>query len=180
MIQVDVVVEDYDVQNLFRDLDRTISGPSLHAFLAGDVSEYFRNNIEERFDEEGDALSGFWPPLKEGTVNIKRNLPGLRGQPDEINIRTGDLFDFVTDEYPTTSGPGWAQVDIPGDPPDALTGRKLEVAQHGSPTNPIQGFGPTPRRPVLATSEMQLGVVLEMLEVHIIQALVSGIGGTII
>lgn len=175
MLMINVVVHDYDVQNLFRDLDRSISGPSLHRFMSDDVADFFRTDIEARFNEEGDLNSGFWPELSDATLNIKRDLPDLRGQPEDINIRTGDLFDFMTGNYDVVSGPNWSQIDIPGDPSDALTAQKLQTAQKGNPSNPIPGFGPTPPRPVLATSEMQLGMILEMLEIHIIQTLIGSI-----
>lgn len=173
---VNVVVEDYDVQNLMRDLGLAISGPSFRRFLKDDVSDFFRNDIQERFNEEGDLASGFWAPLSPATLHIKQALPDLRGGPEDINVRTGDMFDFLTDDYPVASGSDWAELEIPGDPPSPMLEKKLHTAQRGSSNNPMPGFGPTPPRPVLALSEAHhLAVILEMLEFHIIDTLVGSI-----
>lgn len=170
-----VDVESYDVDQLLRDLQTSISGPSLNKFLEEDAAKFFRDDIESRFNEEGDPLSGFWPELSEATVNIKRDLPDLQGSPEQINIRTGELLAFVTGDYDTFVGADWAMMNVPGDPPDPITAIKLKTAQQGSDNNPIPNFGPTPARPVLAISEMMMGTLLGMLEAHIIQTLVGSI-----
>ena len=174
-VDVDIFVEDFDVQRIFDNMLLALSGPSLHAFLREGVSDFFRTNIEERFNEEGDVHSGFWPPLSEATIHIKSELPTLRDSPETINVRTGALYDFVTGNYQIISGSNWAQVDIPGESSDPLTTKKLETAQKGSATNPVERFGPTPPRPVLATSEMQLAMILEMLEYHILDVMVGSV-----
>lgn len=170
---LDIDVNKLDVERLLHKLELAISGPSLAAFLEGSASEEFRENIIERFDEEGDALSGFWEPLKDVTVDIKRALPDLAGSPETINVRTGEMFKALTQNYDTNFGADWAQLNVPGDV-DALTETKIRTAQQGSNNNPL-GYGPTPPRPVLATSEMQLGVILQKLEYHIVDMLVGSI-----
>lgn len=172
-IVLDIDVESFEVEMLLAHLDRAISGPSLLAFLETDAAEFFRTNIIERFDEEGDALSGFWAPLSDATIDIKRALPDLAASPETINVRTGEMFRALTEDYDTSFGADWATLSVPGDV-DALTERKIRTAQMGSTDNPL-GYGPTPPRPVLATSEMQLGIILEKLEYHIVDFLTGSI-----
>lgn len=166
-----IVVEDFDVRQAFERLETAIAPYSLSMFLREDAASFFRTNIEERFNEEGDALSGFWPPLKPATVNIKEELGVDR--PEAPNIRTGDMFDALTGEYDVTMGPGFAQLDIPGEV-DGFTREKIQMAQQGKAENENPFFGPTPRRPVLATSEMQLATLLERLEMNIVERMVRG------
>lgn len=171
MTFLNIVVDDTSVEDILQSTERAISGPSLLRFLEGEVSEFFRDDIESRFNEEGDALAGFWPELKDVTVDIKRASGDLRGSAEDINVRTGRMFDELTGDYDSAMGADWASLQIPGNV-DPLTKQKIHTAQRGSNSNPL-GYGPTPPRPVLATSEMQLGIILEKLEFHIIDMLVG-------
>lgn len=169
MFFIELDVNDLDVEQSLERMEQAISGMSLARFLESDASDYFRQNITERFEEEGDPLSGFWAPLKDVTIDIKRAMGETRGDPEDINVRTGEMFDALTGDYDSSFGAGWAQLDIPGNV-DPLTEQKIKTAQQGSNNNPL-GYGPTPPRPVLATSEMQLGIILEKLEFHIVDML---------
>lgn len=170
MLHVDIEVTDAFAA--LRRLESAIDTPSLAHYLRDDVSDFYRNDIESRFEEEGDALSGFWPPLQDATVEIKKNEPFLYGAPDDINIRTGEMFEALTGDYDLTVMPGYAQLDIPGNVSGSVE-EKIRTAQFGAP-NPRPIFSPTPPRPVLATSAMQLGFLLEMLEVHVIRTMMTG------
>lgn len=176
MNTVTVHVQDGDVRKVFDALGLSISGPMLQKFLRDDVGSFFRNDIEDRFNEEGDLASGFWAPLQPATLHIKQQLPDLQGAPEDINIRTGDMFEWLTGSYPVFSGANWAEMDIPGDAPTPLLEKKLSTAQRGSANNPMPGFGPTPPRPALAISEAHhLATVLAMLEYHIVDTLLGSV-----
>lgn len=173
MSMMQVEIQATDAFAALRRLENAIDAPSLAHYLRDDVSDFYRNDIESRFEEEGDALSGFWPPLSDATVEIKKNEPFLYGAPDDINIRTGEMFEALTGEYDLTVMPGYAQLDIPGNVSGSVEA-KIRTAQQGSSSNSRPIFGPTPPRPVLATSAMQLGFLLEMLEVHVIRTMMTG------
>lgn len=175
-VEMIIKVDNDNADEMLERLERALSDTSLIIFLEGPASEYMRNEIVQRFAYEGDAASGDWLPLKEGTINIKRDLPDLAGSPEDINVRTGEMFNALTGDYPVRGAGGYVQLDVPGDLNDNLLERKLMTAQRGSNDNPIPGFGPTPPRPVLATSEMQLGSLLAALETHISAQLMTGFG----
>ena len=176
MSNVTFTIEDDLVQKMLLTVEHAISGPSLMEFMRDDVAEFYERDIVDRFAYEGDEASGDWPPLSEGTIHIKRGMD-LAGNPEDPNIRTGEMFNELTnaENYDTIGGGDWAQISIPGDL-DPLTQTKLTTAQRGKANNPIPQFGPTPPRPVLATSEYQLAQILELLEVHIGSRIIGGIG----
>lgn len=169
-----VEVEDNPAQHLLDDVMLAVSTPSLMEFLQDDASDFFRNDIESRFVEEGDVKSGFWPPLSESTVRIREEL-GYGSEP--INRRTDDMFEFLTGPYQVFGGAGWAELQIPGNPPDPIMQRKLQTAASGSPpgNNPLFPNSATPPRPVLAVSEMDLARLLEMLQIHIIHKVIGSL-----
>jgi hypothetical protein len=150
---------------LFARMDRTIEGPSLAVFLQTQGQEYFHNDIEDRFNEEGDPKVGFWAPLKDATVSIRENM-GFGGE-SPINRRTDEMFDALMGDYPIEVGPAYAKMSVPG-PVSGDVATKIETAQVGAPFNPVGWFGPTPPRPVLAVSEMDAQAVMELYQVFFI------------
>jgi hypothetical protein len=168
---LEITEELADVNNLLDRVMLAVSGPSLERWLRGEVTEFFHDDIESRFNEEGDPIVGFWPPLSEATIEIRNQL-GFG--PEPINRRTDQLFDFVMHDYPTHAAEDWALMDVPGDAPDGLTRTKLETAQQGRATNPMPNFGATPARPVLSPiTDMNAARILEMLQVHIIHEVIE-------
>lgn len=171
-VQYMVEIDASDVDRVIHLVEASVSGPSLERWLRGDATDIFHKDIESRFYEEGDVKSGFWAPLSEGTINIRRQL-GYG--PDPINRRTDEMFDFVTGNYPTHMGDGFATMDVPGKPNDPVTATKLETAQRGRADNPIPEFNATPPRPVLAVSEMDLARLLESLQVHVVNFVIGSL-----
>lgn len=163
-----IVVEDWDIEQALTRMEVALSGYGLRRFLWEDVSEFYAEDIESRFAEEGDVKSEFWPELSSATVRIREQM-GYPGQ-GPINHRTGDLEAFLTDTRDIIAGDGWAQLDVPGASGNVDITQKLEHAQHGSDNNPL-GYGPTPPRPVLATSEMDLEKILKMLMIHVLTSM---------
>lgn len=170
LIKADVIIADVD-KMLFR-LDEGLTGPVLAGFLAGPVQHFFGDEAAYRFGAEGDRSSGDWQELSDATVALRQKM-GF--SPDDINMRTGDLYEFVTEHYEVRSGPGFAEIDMPGQASGELE-RKVETAQFGRVDNPIPNFGPTPARPVIATdTEKDAEEVVVMLAEHVIRWM-TGIG----
>lgn len=153
------------------DMFRVATLPySLFDFLKTSASDFFRDDIESRFEEEGDPKSGFWKPLKDATIDIRR-ADGFGDGP--INERTGELRDFMTGDYDVMTTGSGAVMQVPGNPGGSELASKLATAQRGSINNPL-GYGPTPPRPVLAISEMDVFTLTRLLQVHIVRV-VTGV-----
>lgn len=165
--QIQIDVDSFPVDQLVEAVNTAVSGPSLRAFLYGSAHDHFEHEIVQRFAYEGDRKSGPWEPLHDATIDIRHAL-GVPG-PGPINIRDQGLFDFVTSSRTTIAGDFWAQMDLPGRPPDSVTEDKLRTAQRGSNNNPL-GYGPTSPRPVLAVDESDMAALLIRLETHIMLA----------
>ena len=163
---VEIDVDVLDTIAFVHAIIAATSGTSIVAFLENQASAYFRDDIESRFEEEGDAKSGFWKPLADATVDIRRQY-GFGDGP--INVRTGEFKEFMLADYDVIAGGDFAEMNVPGDAPDPILKEKLTTAQKGKSTNPIPEFGPTPARPVLAISEMDVMQLIELLEFHIVQ-----------
>lgn len=172
-LNVQVEVDPFVTQRMLSYTMSAVSGPSLARFLEEDAHEYFREEIERRFASEGDRKSGAWAPLHDATVDIRRAL-GYPGS-SPINRRTDELYDFVTTSNDISAGSDWAQMDLPGTPPNEVVRQKLETAQRGSDNNPL-GYGPTTTRPVLAVDQTDMAELLIALEAHIIYEVIGRIG----
>lgn len=142
-----VTVDPFDVNQMLDIVMARLSGYNLSLFLKEKAHPQFADEIFDRFAQRGDSKVGQWEPLTDATQDIRRAL-GFNG-PDPINVRTGDMFLFVTEHYDLNVGETYAEMDIPGNTNDPLLQRKLTTAQEGSDDNPL-GYGPTPPRPVMA------------------------------
>lgn len=152
-----------------------VSGPSLYRFLDTTASLYFQEEIGLRFAYEGDSKSGDWPDLADSTNEIRSALGFPPITP--INIRTGDLENWLTTSYDVTVGPMSASMDLPGPAPDAILAKKLETAQRGESAgdNPFPNAGSTPPRPVLAVDETDLAELVVLLQGHIVAYILGAI-----
>lgn len=150
-------------------VEAALTAQSLETWLVGDVHTYLSEEIGLRFAYEGDKKSGNWPALADATNRI-RESQGFPGQ-TPINIRTGQLRDWVTTHYDVMPEGEGATLLIPGDPPTTTLATKLETAQLGRPDNVIPGYAPTPPRPILALDETDAAVILESLNRHLIGSL---------
>lgn len=169
---ISVEVDEDPSMRLFDLTMQAVSGFSLAAFLEGPAHDYFAEQIYGRFVDEGDTKSGFWEPLHDATVDIRRAM-GYSGD-HPINERTGELKEWVTEEFEMMGGDDWAQMDLPGSAPTARHAEKLKTAQQGRAVNPL-GYGPTGPRPVLAHTEDDLASILMRLQDWIIHRVVGGI-----
>jgi hypothetical protein len=168
-----VRVDSFETQAMLSFAMVAVSGPSLAGFLDDKAANWLHEEIGLRFAYEGDRKSGDWPRLQESTNQIREALGFPADTP--INIRTGDLEEFVTTAHDVTQGPMSASMDLPGDVPDPVLAKKLRTAQQGASSgeNPFPGTGPTPPRPVLAVDETDMVELLARLEAHIVTQVIG-------
>lgn len=169
--QIDMSVDE--VEHLFAKTVEAVTGPSLEAMMTGPVHAYFERQIVNRFAYQGDRVVGHWPDLSEATQHI-REQDGF--PPDwPINIRTEEMFSTVTQEADFHMGFDSAEMILPGSAgTHGVMAAKIEHAQQGSDRNPIEGFGPTPPRPILGADEIDLAAVVEIIEQWVVFRLAGG------
>lgn len=133
-------------------LETKLSPPGLTVWMETSVDPWLRERVATRFNNEGDDVSGPWLPLAPYTQDVRTQM-GYGGE-HPINVRTGDMQDFLTRQgniYPTALG---ATLEAPGDSSDTLMAEKIITAQQGS-ESPM-----TPPRPVLGINARDLEAVL--------------------
>lgn len=161
-----VVFQDWtDVELMLTRLDTALSPVALATFLSGPVEEYLMGRIEQRFADEGDDVVGGWQPLHASTNEIREALGYSPEHP--INVRTGEMLEFLTAGGDTQVEPYGASVRIPRDEPVGELQQKLEHAQVGGTQ---EGYSPTVPRPVMGMNLADLEVMLIELGTWIGQA----------
>lgn len=165
-VRVDIDVNVKDVDRLVANFERATGEMSLFEFLRTSVEPFIRHRTEQRFAEEGDEASRKWRELRVATQNIRET----EGYPPDhpINVRSGDLLEFVTGSglaNPTTLG---AELQFPSHEASGSLLEKFKTAQQGNVKQVTRGFQPTPARPVLVLGEFDLLSVMEMLKVWIV------------
>jgi len=168
-----IEVDSTDVDGVLDHLGRALDATSLLLFLRESADPYFQEEILMRFAFEGDAKSGDWERLSPTTQRIRSAL-GYGGD-GPINERTGELLEFAVYHRDFMFGPDWASMSVPGDPTTDSVKDKLEHAQMGTSDNPLFPGAYTPPRPVLATDESDMMMLLKMLEMHIMKQLAGSL-----
>ena len=145
MIEVTVSADpDSPVFRTLDKLDLTLSPASIAGFLKNFVVSYLQGRAEQRFAMEGDDASGKWAPLKQSTIAIRQS-EGYGAGP--INVRTGELREYVVGNPGTISMDVGATLEWPTGLPDSGDMFfKYRVAQSGTMN------GRVPARPVAAIS----------------------------
>ncbi len=148
-------------------LDRLImlmSPAGATAFLSSTIGPYLAKRGKERFQSEGDDVTGAWAPLKPATILI-RQQSGFGAGP--INRRTGELENWIVGDtgfsYPTGFG---ASMRFPGKRPTGELKKKVETAQKG------RKAPSTVPRPVLGVNENDLLFLITAMELAIDKAIV--------
>jgi hypothetical protein len=164
--QVDVNVDSAAVMADIQHLMNTTDAPGLRKFLEDTADPYLQTRVRDRFSGEGDDASGQWLPLKPATESIRAALG--YGPAHPINVRTGDMQDYLTNSRAdvATLGQG-AVLTFPPKGADALTAQKIETAQVG------KNWPPTPARPVVALSVTDEAAIVMDLADYITQGLVA-------
>lgn len=141
-------VDDKDVTVALFRLQALLSPVGMSAFLGTTIGPYLAKRAKERFQSEGDDVTGAWTPLKPATIAI-RESEGYGAGP--INRRTGELENWVVrggwNAYPTGFG---ASMEFPKKKPSGELKAKVETAQKG------RQFPNTVARPVLGVNEQDL------------------------
>jgi hypothetical protein len=137
----------------------------LSAFLSTIVDPFLRNRIEQRFDNEGDDMSGSWDPLAVATQQIRASYGFPPDHP--INVRTGKLKSFLVGTNSDVKANGFgATLQHPPPIADPITAKKLATAQAGSPSPS------TPARPVIGVNENDLIFVTSSLAAWLTQDMI--------
>ncbi len=168
-----VLTDATEVGELLAATWAALSGPSLAVFLETMASEYFTEEIIDRFAYEGDDASGDWAPLADSTRRIREAL-GYPGS-NPINERTQELLKFVAFHREFGVGPNMGFMDVPGKPDTQSVEAKLRTAQQGSSNNPLFPGATTPPRPVLATNAGDMVNLLRLLEIYLMQRIAAAI-----
>lgn len=139
-------------------LQEKISIGAIGEWLGSDVNNFLQQRAKARFSSEGDDAAGRWTSLADTTVAIREALG--YGGPSPINIRTGDLFQYVTGSagQVTESSEGVA-LDFPNLNNNTVQAQ-LSNAQSG---NKRTG---APARPVIALGEQDLLGIMVSLTGH--------------
>lgn len=151
-----MTLDDRAAVHAIEQLAALLSPVGLQGFLSSTVGPYLSKRAKERFESEGDDVTGRWAPLKEATVTIRSDL-GFGGA-HPINRRTGELEEWVVqggwDAYPQMFG---ASLRYPRNAPIGELRDKVETAQKGK-SEPS-----TVKRPVLGVNEKDMIFVLAAL-----------------
>lgn len=145
---IEIEVNALDVERMLSLAEDSFSEPRVMHWMNTDLHDYFASETISRFSDGIDRNTGVWRKLSDATEHL-REQQGY--DPDwPINVRTGELFDYVVNTFRIdTDGQDLTFVTPDDERVDATTAIKLEHAQFGASDNPIEGFGPTPPRPVI-------------------------------
>jgi hypothetical protein len=174
MADIVVLVDDYDVNASLLALESRISPGGIRRFLAGAAREFLQSRVDARFAAEGDDAVGKWAQLRRNTAGI-RAAQGFRPY-HPINVRTGELYDFVRNTFYLRSDRGAETIVMPGKGKGDVMD-KLRVAQHGSAsktavtgqwgvTGPKQNVPAVPR-PVVGVNETDLAAIVGLLKLRV-------------
>jgi hypothetical protein len=160
-IEFDIVGNERGVQQMLNSIDSALSPVGLAAFLYGAVGPWVKERAADRFQQEGDDVSGKWAPLQQTTIDIREHS-GFEG-PHPINVRTHELENYITQgDIGVTTSPGYGIMRYPQNPPKSKGLREKVKTAQGGRTTP-----PTVARPVLGLNERDLAQVLVMLAFHV-------------
>jgi hypothetical protein len=151
-VDVEILGDTRQVDNILRSLYGAFEDQTLAwDFLQDYVDPVLRKRTEERFQGEGDDVSGPWLPLAPATVL-------RRGSAHPINVRTGQMKRYLLDEPPdiVTHSLG-ATMWSPGRTGSRELQSKVGTAQQGGTTPEGR---PVPPRPVLGVNENDAELIL--------------------
>lgn len=160
LIDVQILGSSRDVEMRLLGMQTAFSSEGMAAWLVAGVDPLLRRRTAERFESEGDDISGKWASLRPFTVEERKrhSFPGEH----PINVRTGAMKRHLLDDMPriavhTLGATMWS----PGSDGGSEVAQKVKTAQLGDPaTNTVA-------RPVLGVGPMDLEAVLISLSLHI-------------
>lgn len=156
-----IEVQEKDALYLLARVRESVNAAHLTEFMRGPVEKWFHDRIDKRFESEGDDVSGKWAPLKERTQQVRFAAGFNPTWP--INVRFGDLRDWLLSGGTTIAISGGAQYKLPSD-----VGTGSEVAQELYTAQFGRAFPATVPRPVLGMDAKDLEAVLTALNEFIV------------
>lgn len=148
------ISDNVGVEAMLMRMDTALQPTAIAGFLGATVDPFLRGRAKDRFNSEGDDVSGNWPALSSSTQDIRASMG--YGPAHPINVRTGLLEEYiVTSPHDINIGIGIASLGLPGTPATGALLSKLKVAQAGTTRGPA--------RPVLGMNENDLLYVLTAL-----------------
>ncbi len=148
------------VLSMLTKLDATLAPPAIGSWLGMRVDPFIRERARDRFQKEGDDVSGPWAPLKAATQQIRQSQG--YGSAHPINRRTGRLEQYIVGSPNRISIHNLgATLTMPGRPPFGELKDKVSTAQGG------RGYPRTDPRPVMGMNERDLLAVLTELSLYI-------------
>lgn len=148
------------VDQMLRDLGVAFLPEELRAFLRDFVHPIILARAADRFEGEGDDVSGPWAELRPYTQEQRRR--GGFGPSSPINVRTGAMKAHVLGRVPDANANSLgASMWFPARGGSASNIRKVKVAQDGDKKSR------TPARPVIGVNPNDLELVLVATAEHI-------------
>lgn len=144
-----------DVRKVSRILEASnsfISPVGLAGYLNSVANPHLTRVAKARFKSGGDSASGKWAALSQATQEIRENL-GY--PPNEINVRTGKMREFLINPSPVISqDAAGTTMEWPGTPGADLNKRLKQAA----------GRGRGPARWIIAYDTNTVAYILSTLE----------------
>lgn len=160
-LDIDLIGDATSVHRMLSYLEVMLGPIGMAGFLELNVGPYLQSRARDRFQTEGDDVSGTWQALAASTVQ-RRERMGLPGA-NPINRRTTELERYITRSgYKTTPNPVGVTLQYPAEKGRGFgLQQKMQTAQMG------KTYPATPARPVLGMNERDLLYVVSTLAFYI-------------
>lgn len=159
-----------DVTKMLVKVQAATAPEGFGQFLQTQVVPWLQERAQRRFASEGDDASGAWAPLAPATVAIRARGYWNVGPEHPINVRTGELENYITQGTSGNNGMRLSaeeiSVDYPGTPPTGVLADKVLHAQQG-----MSGKLSYPARPVLAFSTIDQVEILHRLSIFLVDTI---------
>lgn len=159
MISAVVFVDSMTTHRLISTVQFAFSPQMMGPFMEQKAWPYWSGEIVNAFAYNGRSGIVGWPPLDADTI-YSRHARGYYND-DDINIETGDMFNFVTSHHEVQHGASWTELHIPGQINDPVMKQKIALAQGGSDTQPPRPFYTVEPRDVVR--------MIQLLQLHVIE-----------
>lgn len=163
--QITIETDKSSAQGVIDELRDRLQAAGLEQFLEKVVEPFMKLRIENRFQSEGDDVTGKWQPLHVATQLIRASYGFPPDHP--INVRTSQMKDFLVNTKSDIKASG-ADVTLTHPPPtgNKSLDEKIKAAQQGK-SKPR-----TPARPVLGFNENDLLFVTSELAAYLVEGII--------
>lgn len=153
-ITLSIDVNPTDTNAVLELIGMALVPTTLQEFLRVEAWSWLMERLRQRFASEGDDVTGKWAELRYSTQRLRAALG--YGMDHPINIRTGQMYNWLQHSSKTEPEAGGAVLQIPGDDAAGSLADKLRVAQAGQAANPR-----VVKRPVLGMNATDAAGILE-------------------